>query len=200
MDDHDTGGWRRVCSEAGPDYRVFKVRLDDMVSPRTGDEGRYVILECPDWVNVIALTGDEDDQMLLVRQYRHGVGTVTLEIPSGQVDSGEEPLAAAQRELAEETGYTGGRWTPLGGVRPNAAFQDNWCYSFLAEGVRRTETPRLDAGEAIDVETRPLSDIPALIRDGAIDQALVLGAFYALDRLRSRYSVSDKESEPKGDR
>jgi len=188
MDDRDKGGWRRVRSEAGPGYRVFKVRLDDMVSPRTGEEGRYVILECPDWVNVVALTGDNDDHILLARQYRHGVGAVTLEIPSGQVDSDEEPLAAAQRELAEETGYSGGRWTPLGRVRPNAAFQNNWCYSFLAEGVRRTETPKLDAGEAIDVETRPLSDIPALIRDGSIDQALVLDAFYALDRLRSHES------------
>src|SRR5262249_34587526 len=101
-------GWRRVRTEAGPDYGIFRVRRDIVVWPRTGVEGRYVVLECPDWVNVIALT--DDRQVVLIRQYRHGVDRVVLEIPSGIVERDEEPLAAAQRELAEETGYTSERW------------------------------------------------------------------------------------------
>lgn len=184
MDD-PRGGWRRVHNEAGPDYHIFRVRLDTVVSPRTGAEGRYVTLECPDWINVIALT--EDDRIVLVRQFRHGIDRVALEIPSGTVDTDEEPLAAAQRELAEETGYTGGHWTHLGSVRPNAAFQDNSCHHFRAEGVRLTTQPHLDPGEAITVELHPHSQVTTLIRDGIMDQALVLSAFY-WDSLRPRGS------------
>lgn len=175
LDDHRQG-WRRVRSEAGPDYHIFRVRQDTVVSPRTGAEGRFVVLECPDWINVIAVTAD--DQIVLVRQYRHGVDAVTLEIPSGTVEAGEEPLAAAQRELAEETGYTGGRWTLLGRERPNAAFQNNVCYNFLAEGVRLTVQPNLDPGEAIAVELHPLAGVRDLITSGAMDQAMVLSAFF----------------------
>jgi 8-oxo-dGTP pyrophosphatase MutT (NUDIX family) len=180
---NDLGGWRRVNSETGPDYKVFKVRVDTMVSPRTGREGRYVILDAPNWVNIIALTGEAADpeaQIVLVRQYRHGVDTVALEIPSGQIDRDEEPLAAARRELAEETGYTGERWTELGRERPNAAWLSNWCYNFLVEGARLTAEPQLDEGEAITVELRKLSEIPGLIRRGDINQALIINAFYWL--------------------
>ena len=178
--DTERYGWRRVRSETGPEYGIFRVRLDTAVSPRTGAEGRYVVLECPDFVNIIAIT--QDEQVVLVRQYRHGTGGVSLEIPAGLVENGEEPLLAAQRELAEETGYTGGRWRLLGSVRPNAAFQNNWCYSFLAEGVRLTNTPRLDEGEAIAVELYPRAAVAGLIVGGAIDQALVLCAFYWLNQ------------------
>lgn len=169
-------GWRRVHSEAGPDYGIFKVRLDTAISPRTGAAGRYVVLECPDWVNVIALT--DDRQIVLIRQYRHGVDRVEMEIPSGIVERGEDPLAAVQRELAEETGYTSDRWTFLGKVRPNAAFQDNWCHHFLAEGARLTTQPTLDPGETIAVELHPLATLHSLIADESIDQALVLSAVY----------------------
>jgi 8-oxo-dGTP pyrophosphatase MutT (NUDIX family) len=170
------GGWRRVRTEEGPDYRIFRVRRETVISPRTGAEGQYVVLECPDWVNVIALT--DDQQVVLIRQYRHGVDRVVLEIPSGIVEAGEEPLAAAQRELAEETGYTGERWTRLGAVYPNTAFQDNRCHHFLAEGVRLTTQPALDPGEAISVELHPLGNLAGLIATGQIAQALVLSAVY----------------------
>ncbi len=172
--------WRRVRSEPGPDYRIFRIRLDWAVSPRTGVEGRYVVLECPDWVNVVAITAD--GQVVLVRQYRHGIDAVELEIPAGLVEPGEEPLAAAQRELAEETGYTGGRWTLLGRTRPNPAIQDNWCYNVLAEDVRLTATPRLDPGEAITVELRSLAETRQLIAAGVINHALMLNAFFWLDQ------------------
>ena len=175
MDDYRQG-WRRLRSEPGPDYRIFRVRLEWAISPRTGAEGRYIVLECPDWINVIATT--DDGHVVLVRQYRHGVDGETLEIPAGTVELDEAPLVAAQRELTEETGYTGGRWTLLGRVRPNAAFQDNWCHHFLAEGVRLTAEPLLDAGEAISVELHPLAEIPDLIATGALNQALVVSAFY----------------------
>lgn len=180
MMDDDRYNWRRLRSKAGPEYRIFRVRLDTMISPRTGAEGEYVVLECPDWVNVIAMT--EDEQVVLVRQYRYGTDSVSLEIPAGNVERGEEPLAAARRELAEETGYTGGSWRLLGRVRPNAAFQDNWCYSFLAEGVRLTDEPHLDEGESIAVELHPRAAVPGLIASGTLDQALMLCAFYWLGR------------------
>jgi 8-oxo-dGTP pyrophosphatase MutT (NUDIX family) len=169
-------GWRRVRTEEGPDYGIFRVRRDTVVSPRTGAEGRYVVLECPDWVNVIALT--DDRQVVLIRQYRHGVDRVVLEIPSGIVERDEEPLAAAQRELAEETGYTSERWTRLGAVYPNTAFQDNRCHHFLAEGARLTAQPALDPGEAISVELYPQENLRELIATGQIAQALVLSAVY----------------------
>jgi len=190
----DRGGWRRVRSEPGPDYRIFQVVFDDMVSPRTGRESRYVVLDAPDWINVIALTGDARDpeaRIVLVREYRHGSGAMALEIPSGQVDKGEDALVAARRELAEETGYTGGRWTMLGRSRPNAAFLRNWCGSFLAEGVELTAQPALDEGEAISVELRALAEIPELIRSGQVDQALIIDAFYWLnDRLQQENRTS----------
>jgi 8-oxo-dGTP pyrophosphatase MutT (NUDIX family) len=172
----DTRGWRIVRSEEGPDYGIFRVRQNVAVSPRTGQEGRYVVLESADFVNMIALTADA--HVVLVRQYRHGIGEMALEIPSGLVDGQETPLAAARRELAEETGYTGERWRLLGRSRPNAAFMDNWCYHLLLEDARLTGQPHLDPGEDIAVELAPLDRIPELIAAGTLSQALVLSAFY----------------------
>jgi len=190
----DRGGWRRARSEPGPDYKIFQVIFEYMVSPRTGQESRYVVLDAPDWINVIALPGDARDpeaRIVLVREYRHGSDAMALEIPSGQVDKGEDALLAARRELAEETGYTGGRWTRLGRSRPNAAFLRNWCNSFLAEGVELTAQPTLDAGEAISVELRALAEMPELIRSGQVDQALIIDAFYWLnDRLQQENRTS----------
>ncbi len=173
--------WRIVRSEEGPDYGIFRVRVHTAVSPRTGHEGQYVVLDNPDFVNVIALTAD--GRIVLVRQYRHGIDRMALEIPSGLVDKDEEPLAAARRELAEETGYTGERWSVLGRVRPNAAFMNNWCYHVLVEDARQTQEPQLDQGEDIAIELHPLAAMPDLIATGAIDQALVVSALYHFERL-----------------
>ena len=86
-----------------------------------------MVLDCPDWVNIIPLT--DDGQVVLIRQFRHGTQSVTLEVPGGVVEADESPEAAAVRELAEETGYVPERVKSLGFVSPNPAIQGNRSYT-----------------------------------------------------------------------
>ena len=136
------------------------------------------MLEGADWANVIALT--DRDEVVLIRQFRHGTDAVTLEIPGGAVDPGETHEEAATRELLEETGHEARRWTKLGEVHPNPALQNNLCSTWLAEGAHRVCEPKLDEGEAIEVKTVRLHDIKPLIAQGEITHALVVAAFYFL--------------------
>jgi 8-oxo-dGTP pyrophosphatase MutT (NUDIX family) len=114
----------------------------------------------------------------MVRQYRHGVREVSLEIPGGVMENADSPEEAARRELYEETGYGASEVVPLGSVHPNPAIQNNRCYSFLATDVFPAGEQEQDAMEDIEVVLRPLSEIPRLIRDGQITHSLVLVAFY----------------------
>src|SRR5262245_59954402 len=98
--------WRKLGSRAIADFHIFKLRGDRKVSPRTGTEHEFYVLESRDWVNVIARTAEQ--QLVMIEQYRHGSNTVELEIPGGVMDPHEtSPVTAAVRELREETGFEG---------------------------------------------------------------------------------------------
>ncbi|MDC0714429.1 NUDIX hydrolase [Stigmatella sp. ncwal1] len=174
--------WLRLRRGLEHDYRIAKVRNDIFADPRTGHEHPRLLIDTPDWVNVIALT--PEDQLVLVRQFRFGTCQSTLEIPGGLVDAGEDPAVAAARELEEETGYVASRVVALGDVNPNPALQGNRCYSFLALDCVKHHGGRPDEGEDLLVELHPHADVPRLILEGHITHAMVVVAFF-LERLRA---------------
>ena len=173
-DKNDPEPWRIITSEPGPELPLVTVRFDIVRNPRTSKEVRAIVLDSPDWVNVVALTPER--RLVVVRQYRFGIGGVTTEIPGGLIDPGEDHRKAAARELREETGYTAARWTYLGASEPNPAVYNNLIHHWLAEGVEATHPLELDDGEDIVVDTLPLDEVRQAVQSGAIRHSLVLAA------------------------
>ena len=168
--------WKITKSEVTARTSIFELKTITAHSPGNQRSHEFYVLEAGDWVNVIPLT--PDGRVVMVRQYRHGTGEVTLEIPGGLIDPGQTPIQSAKRELLEETGYSGGDWELLGRTRPNPAFLNNWCYCYLARGVVNTAEQDLDEAEELEVVTADLKDVPDLIARGEIDHSLVLSAFF----------------------
>lgn len=153
--------------------RWLTVRADDCVTLRGAILAPYYVVERPDFVAVLAI--DSDDHVILVRQYRHGLATMSLELPGGVMDSGEaDPIAVAQRELAEETGYQGGCFRLLVALGVQPASASNRAHLVLAEGVE----PGLahpEACEDIEVVRVPREEARALAISGAILNAKHVG-------------------------
>jgi len=168
--------WKLISSKQDKSYRIFSLRTDRAISPRTGHEYNFFVLESSSWINVIPLT--PQNEVVLIRQYRHGIREVTLEIPGGLVETNDTPVEAAKRELSEETGYQSSEMIFLGSVHPNPAILNNQCFTFLAKDVFIAGEQQQDEKEDIEVFLRPLTEIPRLIREGEISHSLVLAAFY----------------------
>jgi 8-oxo-dGTP pyrophosphatase MutT (NUDIX family) len=171
---NDSLKWPKLGSEAGPDLPLFRVRFDTMQHPDTAKEFQRMVLEAPDWVTVVAITANSE--IVMVEQFRFGVGAITTEPVAGTVDQGEDSLAAAKRELLEETGLGEGRWRYLGSVQANPAIQDNLCHHWLAEDVVAVQEPAPDAGEAIRVHLMTLEEIREAIASGKLRHPLGLSA------------------------
>ena len=168
--------WEVVETEELQDCKVFAVSRAMARSPRTGESHPFFRIEAGEWVNVVPVT--PDDELVLVRQYRHGSREITLEIPGGIVDPGETPAEAAARELLEETGYRAERVEAIGSVNPNPALFENRCHTFLAPDVVRVAEIQNTQLEETSVELVPMAEIPDQLRQGRIDHALVVAALY----------------------
>jgi 8-oxo-dGTP pyrophosphatase MutT (NUDIX family) len=167
--------WKKVSSQPLGDFRIFTLRSDVKVSPRTGKEHNFFILDSVDWVNVIAVTPQYE--LVMVEQFRHGSNTVELEIPGGMMDRHEaDPVATGVRELREETGYSGERARHLGKVWANPAMMSNTCHTVLVENCQCQHAVEFDGGEDIITRLVPVAEIPQLVAAGKIQHPLVVVA------------------------
>ena len=175
--------WKKVGSKPIGDFRIFKMRADTAVNPRTGEEHDFFVIDSVNWVNIVAVTSDQ--KLVMVEQYRHGSNTVELEIPGGMMDPHEnDPVVTAVRELREETGYEGECARELGKIWSNPAIFSNTTYTVLIENCELKHGLEFDSGEDLITRLVPVDEIPGLIADGKINHSLVVVALYHFDLWR----------------
>ena len=168
--------WKTLSSKQLIDRPWMRVRCDKVQLPDGRVHEEYYVLSYPSWVNVIAET--EEGDIILERQYRHGLDIVSTEICAGVMEEGETPLEAAQRELEEETGYTGGEWKEIMTVAPNPGVMDNLCHCFYAKGVKKNSEQHLDDTEDIDVFLCPKQEVKQMLIRGEFIQALMVAPLW----------------------
>lgn len=172
MKDPEQRKWKVLSSEYLYRRPWLTVRHESLELPDGRRVPDYYVLEYPDWINVTAIT--RDGRFVLIDQYRHGLGETSYEIPAGVSEpSDASMLAAAQRELAEETGYGGGQWRLLTTVAPNPATQNNLTHCFLATDVEPVGCQHLDPTEDLRVHLMTRREVLELLRTDRIRQALM---------------------------
>ena len=175
--------WTRISTKPLGDFRVFTVRADEKISPRTNQPHEFFILDCVNWVNVVAVTPDE--QLVMIEQFRHGSNTVELEIPGGTMDGVDaSPLATGIRELREETGYEGTDACIIGEIFPNPAIMSNVCFTVLVQNCKLQHELQMDSGEDLLTRVVPIAAIPELVASGKIRHSLVVVGLYYFDLWR----------------
>lgn len=160
-------GWKLLFSEHLYREEWLTVRRDELQLPNGHIIPKYFVIEYPDWVNTIAIT--KDGKFVIVKQYRHGLGQENYELCAGVVER-ETPLEAAQRELQEETGYTGGSWTEWMRIAPNPATSNNWVHCFIATNLEPGATSA-EPSEDLSVHLYSYEEVKQMMMDGSIIQA-----------------------------
>lgn len=179
MDSDHPSVWQRLNSRELLHTRVFDVRASEFRHPDRAEGKEFLVIDAPDWAVVAPVT--PNGELVLVKQFRFGVQQLSLELPGGVIERGEDPAEAAVRELAEETGYRGSDAVVLGTVHPNPAIQSNRAHLIVVPDVKLTTAPDWDADEELSVTLVPVADVLALARKGEITHALMLNMLFLLE-------------------
>lgn len=174
--------WKKIRSEILVDDAWLRLRADHCELPNGVVLAPYYVVEERDWVHIVAVAAD--GSLLTVRQYRYAGNATCLELPGGVCEAGEEPEAAARRELREETGHSAQAWIRLASLWANPARQTNKLHVFLATGLEVSGEQALDQSEDLAWEMHSVAEIKAAIRSGEFGQSLHVASFYlGLDHL-----------------
>ena len=169
--------WKKFSTKILSDFKIFRLIENTSISPRNGKQFPFLVLDTNNWINIIPIT--KDGKVILIKQFRHGTDSITLEIPGGMVDNiDQSEKVAAERELLEETGYVSEEMIQLGVCSPNPAIFNNELHIFFARNVKKISEQKQDGSEDIEVIQVELDQISELIRSEKINHALVIAAFY----------------------
>jgi ADP-ribose pyrophosphatase len=188
--------WEHVSDDELGDYEVFTVHRLRRRSPRNDKVVPFHVLDLPDWVVVIPLTAAGD--VVMVEQFRAAADAVTLEFPSGRVDEGEDPVAAALRELEEETGYVSRDARVLARVTPDPGLLRNIMTVVLAVGCEEGGERDQDEGEDVHVRTVAADDVQPMILRGDIRHVNAIAPWYLYDIERRRNNSPRAPTSPPG--
>ncbi len=168
--------WKMLSSKIVFQDRWFKARADSCEFADGRIIEPYYVVELPDWCNTIVITANE--RIILVRQYRYPADQTTYELPGGVIEKGEEPMAAAKREMEEETGYTSDDISLLMKLSPNPAINNNTAYFFLARNAVPTGKTHFDPFEDMDTISFSKDEIWQMLRENKIQHGVQVGPLY----------------------
>ncbi len=190
----DPRPWSLVRRGPRQDLTVLRAGEDQFADPRDGAPHGRAIIDADDWCNVLPITRSRE--VVLVKQFRVGSGEVSLELPGGVVDAGEDPAAAVARELEEETGYRARRLLPLGTYSPNPAHFTNRVHAFVALDCEVVHDGRPDAGEDLVIEVVPIARVRELAASGGITHALMLATLHLATLRGYLFGEADAPAAP----
>ncbi len=177
--------WKVLKSEYLIKRPWLTARRDEVELPDGRVNPEHYVLEYPDWINVIAIT--KDGMFVMVEQYRHGLQDVFTELVAGVIEPGEEPLAAAKRELLEETGYAGGEWKLFSVISQNPSTSTNLTHCFIAKGVEKVAGQNLDSTEDINVQLLSEREVRKMLDTDQIKQALMAAPLWKYFALKASH-------------
>jgi 8-oxo-dGTP pyrophosphatase MutT (NUDIX family) len=183
--------WKNLSKEKRYSGQVFTV-FEKLSEGPGGKRGKFSVIEASDWAVVVPLVRSSGaSEFLMVRQYRHGSDSSSLEFPGGVVERGEEPRAAAARELAEETGWASDTILHAGSVYPNPAIQSNRFHVFLALDPKPSVDRNLDEQEVVDALLVPTQEVMDAMGEGEMSHALMATALFLAEKLTRKLGLAD---------
>ncbi len=166
--------WEILASTLLVDERWLRLREEHVRLGNGHEIERFHVIEGPDWASVLCVT--EASEVVLVRQYRHGIASSSLELPAGVIEPHESPEVAARRELLEETGYAAEDWVCIQTVSTEPARHTTRAHFFCARGARLVQRPSPEETEQLDIVTVPLAELRRRAIDGTIVHGVQIGA------------------------